>query len=549
MNLASPPRPWTRFYGPGAAGLPQPEGTSLSVLLDRAAAAFGSRPCSSLGPETHSYAEVADHAQQLAAGFASAGIGLGDRVGFLAPAHPSFTMFAFALWHIGAVGVGMNPLYSVQRLTDQADDAGLAAIFTLDDPALIEKSCRVRDAAAVRPLLIVTSARSGDPHARASAGGAVALTTADIARSAGRVPRARFDPLIQPAVLQYTGGTTGAPKAAILTHANLSINVVQMNSWFPSLKPGEESVLAAVPVTHVSGVGPIQNFMVNIAGEMAWMPRFDPAAALDIIAERRITMLMAPPTMFTALLHAAELRGAFDWSSLRNAQCGAAPVPAELKKRFRDVTGLTITTLYGMTETSPAAIYSSPAPQHEGTTGIPLPFTDVEVRSIADPARRAASGEAGEICIRGPQVMPGYWQRPEANAAAFVDGFFRSGDVGTMDAEGAVTVLDRLKDVIIAGGYNIYPADVEAAVLTHPAVREAAVIGVPCAYRGETVKAIVSLRDGFELTLDDLRRFLDGLLSPMEIPKQLEILADIPRNENQKISKLALREREDRGAG
>lgn len=545
MDVASTSRPWTRFYGPGAAGLAQPEGTTLSVLLDRAASSFGSRLCSSFGRETHSYAEVADHAQQLAAGLASVGIGIGHRVGFLAPAHPSFTVFAFALWHIGAIGVGMNPLYSVQRLTGQADDAGLAAIFTLDDPALIEKAGRVRGAAARRPLLIVTSTRSGDPHAPASPVPG-ALTTAEITKSACRVARARFDPLVHPAVLQYTGGTTGAPKAAVLTHANLSINVVQMHSWFPSLRPGEEAVLAAVPVTHVSGVGPIQNFMVNIAGEMAWMPRFDPTAALDIITDRRITMLMAPPTMFTALLHAAELRGAFDWSSLRNAQCGAAPVPAELKKRFRDVTGLTITTLYGMTETSPAAIYSSPAPQHEGTTGIPLPFTDVEVRSIADPARRVAPGEAGEICIRGPQVMPGYWQRPEANAAAFVDGFFRSGDVGTMDTEGAVTVLDRLKDVIIAGGYNIYPADVEAAVLTHPAVREAAVIGVPCEHRGETVKAIVSLRDGFDLTLDNLRRFLAGMLSPIEIPKQLEILADIPRNENQKISKMALREREGR---
>lgn len=539
-------RPWTRFYNPRAAALREPLPTALSGLLDSAAAKFGERICCSFGEESFSYAEVAVFVEDLAAGFAGLGIGAGDRVGFLAPAHPSFTVFTFALWHVGAIGVGLNPLYSVARLADQSNDAGLSAIFTLDDEALLAKATRIRAAAETAVPLIVTSARSGDPHAPADVGNTDgAIATARLMTGAGRVPRARFAPLTQPAVLQYTGGTTGAPKAAVLTHANLSVNVVQMHSWFPELRPGEESVLAAAPVTHVSGVGPIQNFMVNLAGEMAWMPRFDPQAALDIIKARQITLMLAPPTMFTALLHAAEARGGFDWSSLRNAQCGAAPVSAELKKRFRDATGLTITTLYGMTETSPAAVYTSPADQHEGTTGIPLPFTEVEVRSTRDPSMQVAPGEPGEICIRGPQVMPHYWQRPEATAQAFVDGFFRSGDIGTMDADGAITVFDRLKDMIIASGYNVYPADVESAVLKHPAVREVAVIGVPCPYRGETVKAIVSLRDGdAELTLDDLRVFLGDLLSPIEVPKLLEIVDEIPRNENLKISRLALRERE-----
>ncbi len=547
MTTSATRQPWARFYNPRAAALASPDPMPLSVLLDWAASTFGARPCSSFAEESFSYAEVAAFVEDLAAGFAAAGIGAGDRVGFLAPAHPSFTVFTFALWHVGAIGVGLNPLYSVRRLTDQANDAGLKAIFTLDDAALLGKAAQIRRASAVKPTLIATSARSGDPHAPASVGnGEGTLTTAAIMAGAGRVARATVDPLTQPAVLQYTGGTTGAPKAAVLTHANLSVNVVQMHSWFPELRPGAESVLAAAPVTHVSGVGPIQNFMVNIAGEMAWMPRFDADAALDTIEQRRITLLLAPPTMFTALLHAAETRGKFDWSSLRNAQCGAAPVSAELKKRFRDATGLTITTLYGMTETSPAAIYSSPTPHHERATGIPLPFTEVEVRSTSDPSIRMATGEPGEICIRGPQVMPHYWQRPDATAQAFVDGFFRSGDIGTMDADGAVTVFDRLKDVIIASGYNVYPADVESAVLKHPAVREAAVIGVPCAYRGETVKAIVSMRDAAGLTIENLRLFLADLLSPMEIPKLLEIVDEIPRNENLKISRLALREREAR---
>lgn len=537
--------PWRRFYNPRAAALTALTPSPLSKLLDDAAAACPQGACLTFGEETLSYSEVGELVARLAAGFAGLGIGQGDRVGYMGPAHPAFTLNCFALWHLGAVQVGMNPLYSVQRLAGQAEDAGLSLILTLDDPALLAKALEVSAGIAARPMVIAASATRCDPTAQSRLPGDAPVALAGLSallREQDPVARAVLDPGA-PAALQYTGGTTGTPKAAVLTHANLWTNAHQMTSWFPQLENGREVLLAAAPVTHVAGLGPTQNFMIRLAGELVWMPRFSPQEALRLIAAHKVSVLLAPPTMYIALLQASA-GTSFDWSSVRSVQAGASPVPLELKRRFHQATGLWMTTLYGMTETSPAAIYSTPLPEQAGATGIPLPLTDVQIRSIADPTRLVPFGEPGEICIRGPQVMAGYWKRPEETERAFVDGFFRSGDIGTMTEEGIVTVLDRLKDVIIASGYNIYPADVENAVLAHPLVREAAVIGVPDAYRGETVKAIVSLNEGESLTLEELQEFLAAKLSPMEMPKQLEILDDIPKSENLKISKQALRDRE-----
>lgn len=535
--------PWRRFYHEEAAALVDARPFPLSKLLDDAVAGHGDRPFLTYERETLSYSEGAQLIGQLAAGLAELGIGKGDRVGYLGPAHPSFTLNCFALWHLGAVHVGMNPLYSVARLAAQAADAGLSAILTLDDPALLAKAAEAA-AALPRPIPVISAnARRCDPTADSLvADAARGVKLRDLAGGSGSVERAAIDPGNDAAALQYTGGTTGTPKAAILTHGNLAANVLQMASWFPQLEPGREVLLAAAPPTHVVGVGPTQNFTTRFAGELVWMSRFEPNEALRLISERKVSVLLAPPTMYIALLDVTAGTG-FDWSNIRSAQCGASPVPLELKQRFQKASGIWITTVYGMTETSPAAVYSSPHPEHAGATGIPLPVTEVDIRSPADPTRRVPAGEAGEICIRGPQVMKGYWQRPEETESAFIDGFFRSGDIGSMSEDGVVTVLDRLKDMIIASGYNVYPADVENAILQHPRVREVAVIGVPDRYRGETVKAIISLREG-DLDLEELQRFLAGKLSPMEIPKQLEIVADIPKNENMKISKQALRERE-----
>lgn len=537
---------WERYYPATARDLALPEPRPLTALLDHSAYSFPDRPCLTLEDWTLSYGEVTLLASRLGAGLAQMVVMPGDRIGYMGPPHPVFTLGCFAMWHIGAVYVGLNPLYSADRLAGQCIDSGLKAIITLDEPSLLAKAHQIRELIEQPVSFLVGSFRKDPREAIApnhpfGPGGVWAIS--DLLAADAAVARATFDPVTQPAVLQFTGGTTGTPKAAVLTHFNLLTNAAQMVSWYPQLEPGREVMLSAAPVTHAGGIGPVQNFTVQLAGELVSLPRFDPMKTLDLIEKRKITILLMAPTMAIALLEAARERP-IDWSGVKCVQCGAGPVPAELKARFMQATGHWVTTLYGMSETAPAVVYSPSDRALAEYTGVPLPFTEVEIRKVNDPHQRAAVGEVGEICLRGPQVMKGYWRNEEANSEAIVDGFFRSGDLGSMNEDGLLTVSDRLKDIIIAGGYNIYPADVESAILGHPAVREAAVIGVPDEYRGETAKAIVSLRAGEQLDLDELKKFLSGRLSPMEIPTILSIVDEIPRNENMKISRLDLRELE-----
>jgi long-chain acyl-CoA synthetase len=537
---------WERHYPVTARDLLPPEPRALTALLDEAKHAFPDRPCLTLEDWTLNYGEVAQLVARLGAGLAQLDFRMGDRIGYMGPPHPLFTLGCFAMWHIGAVYVGLNPLYSADRLARQCLDSGLKAIITLDEPGLLAKAHEIRELIGQPCQLLVASFRqdprqateTNEPFGQGNIWAIANLLAADAS-----VERATFDPVTQPAVLQFTGGTTGTPKAAVLTHFNLLTNAAQMVSWYPRLKPGCEVMLSAAPVTHAGGIGPVQNFTVQLAGELVSLPRFDPMTTLDLIEKRKITILLMAPTMAIALLEAARERS-IDWSGVKCVQCGAGPVPAELKARFLQATGHWITTLYGMSETAPAVVYSPPDRMVAECTGVPLPFTEIEIRKVDDPHQRVAAGEVGEICLRGPQVMKEYWRNREATSEAFVDGFFRSGDLGLISEDGLVTVSDRLKDIIIAGGYNIYPADVENAILGHPAVREVAVIGVPDEYRGETAKAIVSLRGEERLDLDELKKFLSGRLSPMEIPTILSIVDEIPRNENMKISRLDLRELE-----
>lgn len=542
---------WVTHYPSTARDLSPPEPRALTALLDEAAQSFPERPCLTLEDWTLSYGDVALLASRLGAGLAQMGVMPGDRIGYMGPPHPLFTLSCFAMWNIGAVYVGLNPLYSAERLAGQCIDSGLKAIITLDEPRLLAKTHHIREL-IVQPVSFLVGSFRKDPreatHPNEPLGQGEVWLIADLLAADGAVERATFDPATQPAVLQFTGGTTGTPKAAVLTHFNLLTNAAQMVSWYPQLKPGREVMLSAAPVTHAGGIGPVQNFTVQLAGELVSLPRFDPMKTLDLIEERKITILLMAPTMAIALLEAARERP-IDWSGVKCIQCGAGPVPAELKVRFLRNTGHWITTLYGMSETAPAVVYSPSDRTLAEYTGVPLPFTEVEIRKVDDSHQRAAAGEVGEICLRGPQVMKGYWRNQEATSKAFVDGFFRSGDLGSMSEDGLVTVSDRLKDIIIAGGYNIYPADVENAILGHPAVREAAVIGVPDEYRGETAKAIVSLRGGEELDLEKLKAFLSSRLSPMEIPTILSIVDEIPRNENMKISRMDLRERDALDSG
>ncbi len=357
----------------------------------------------------------------------------------------------------------------------------------------------------------------------------------------GRYDRPSLDPAEALAVLQYTGGTTGTPKGAMLTHANLTTNARQTRMWFPSLVDGSERLLIPLPFSHITGITVCMTLAVLLAAELMVVPRFLPDEALALLRQRRPTFFGGVPTIFIALLMTNAMTPD-DWKTVKAILCGGAPLPPDVLGKFESVSGEKVRQIYGSTELSPAATIMPANPDEpRGSVGLPIPGTIVEIRDTGDPATRMAGSESGEIVVAGPQVMKGYWNRSEETGRSMIDGFFRTGDIGYLDQKGYLFIVDRLKDMIIAGGYNIYPANVEAAIYSHPSVAEAIVIGVPDAYRGETVKAFVVLRGDTTLTLEDLQTHLGDRLSPIEMPRQLEIRQQLPKTVVGKLSRLELR--------
>jgi long-chain acyl-CoA synthetase len=347
------------------------------------------------------------------------------------------------------------------------------------------------------------------------------------------------DPHRDIAALQYTGGTTGVPKGAALTHRNLQVNALQMVAWHPDVRHGAERVLALLPLFHVFGMTCTMNFALCIGAQIILLPRFDLVQLLTTIDRKRPTILPGAPTLYRAINHHPDI-GRYDLSSLRLCISGGAPLPLEVKQRFEQLSGCTLVEGYGLTECPVIACNPIGSPGKQGSIGLPLPGTSVEVISLDDRRTALGPGQSGELCVRGPQVMAGYWNRPDETAAVLEDGRLHTGDIGYMDENGACFVVDRLKELIICSGFNVYPRAVEEAIYAHPDVVEAAVCGVPDAYRGETVKAFVVLRQHARLDEAALLAFLEDRLSPIEMPKLIEFRDQLPKSAVGKILKREL---------
>jgi long-chain acyl-CoA synthetase len=357
------------------------------------------------------------------------------------------------------------------------------------------------------------------------------------------------DPRRDIAVLQYTGGTTGLPKGAMLSHYNLVANALQCLSWFPDSEPGRERVLAVLPFFHVFAMTVALNLSIATGAEITLMPQLDIKSLLAAIRRKRPTTMPGVPTLFTALYSHADAPN-FDLSSLKSCISGGAPLPAEVKARFEALAKSTVVEGYGLSETSPVACCNPLRGVNKtGSVGLPMPGTTIEILSLDDPATVLPQGERGEIAISGPQVMQGYWHNPEATQAVLAAGRLRTGDVGYLDGDGYLFIVDRIKDIIIASGYKIYPRNVEDAIYRHPKVAECIVLGVKDPYRGETVKAYVVPIPGARLDAAELLAFLADKLSPIEMPKQFEFRQSLPKTLIGKPSKKALLEEETRKAG
>ena len=542
------PRPWLDHYPAGVDWHAPIPAAPLHDLMSDAGRRYGGRPAFDFLGRRTSWAEAAAGTARIAAGLQALGYRKGDRIGLLLPNCPAYPLMFFGALMAGLTVVNFNPLYSPRELEAQARDAGLVAMATLDLVATYPKAAALLEAGVVPRLIICPFADMLPPGKRALFRLLKRADRAEPPRDArhtmldslrGTPAPIEIDPHRDIAVLQYTGGTSGTPKGAMLSHANLYANAIQGTRWFADTRPGEERMLAALPFFHVFAMTTVLLFSVVAGAEIVMLPRFELRQAVRTITKRRPTFMPGVPTMFNAI---AGFKGRADLTSIRFCISGGAPLPPEVKARFEARTGCVVVEGYGLTETSPCVACNPPTGVNKtGSIGVPMTRTEIELRDPANPASRVPPGERGELCVRGPQVMLGYWNRPDDTAASFTpDGFFRTADIAVMDTDGYLFIVDRIKDLILCGGYNVYPRVVEDAIYQHPAVSEVTVIGVPDAYRGETVKAFIVPKPGATLTHAELMAFLAEHLSPIEMPKQMELRDSLPKTLVGKLSKKEL---------
>lgn len=573
MSDTSPDKPTSQGVGPtGGAGQGHlwlgsyPEGLKWDMplvpravgdLLDKAVAGHSGNTCTDFLGRKLSYGDIAALVDRAASGLQQRGVVKGTKIGLLLPNCPTFIVYYFAAMKLGAVVVNYNPLYTVDELRYQAEDSETELMVTLDLKALFDKVETLLEQGALQRAVVASftkllplpkslgfkllKGRQLVDPAKSPVADKI-LSDDEVLSNDGTFTAADIDPAHDIAVLQYTGGTTGTPKGAMLTHANLTINVAQVASWAPELGIGEERMMAVLPFFHVFAMTVVMNYGIERAAELVIMPRFVLDDALKLINKTKPTIMPGVPTLFNAIINHQKL-DAYDMSSLKFCLSGGAALPLEVKTQFETLTGCKVVEGYGLSETSPV-LTCNPlgGPIKENSIGVPLPQTVLSLRDLEDPSREVELGQEGEICAAGPQVMQGYWKNAEETKDAFVGEFFRTGDVAIMDEEGFFFIVDRIKDLIICSGFNVYPRRIEEVFYTHPAVEEVTVIGIPDAYRGEAPKAFVKLAKGKAASVDELMSFANEKLSRLEVPAEIEIRDELPKTMIGKLSKKELKD-------
>jgi long-chain acyl-CoA synthetase len=507
----------------------------------------------------YSYAEMADAVRRVAKGLQDKGIGKGDHVGLFLPNVPHYIAAYYGALAAGATVVNFSPLYTVDELTHQVADSGTTILFTVSAAALLPTAIKVLDNSSLKEL-IVGSVPEALPTVKGWAyrlfkrkemaaipADSRITTYTDLLANNG-------DYAVQPCIpdkdiaqLQYTGGTTGTPKGAMLSHQNITANARQINLLDPESQvnkpgaPSDDRILGVLPFFHVFANATVLNRTINNGGEIVMLPRFEAKAALAAVNRTKITSLPGVPTMYQALLDCPDIEET-DFISLRACISGGAPLPAELKARFEALTGAVVIEGYGLTESS-GVVSCNPYDglNKLGSIGQPIPGTDVKLLDKEDPTKPAPEGEPGELAFSGPQVMCGYWGRPEADAEVFVDGYLRTGDVATIDEDGFIFIVDRLKDMIAVGGFKVFPSQVEDVLYKHPSVKEALVIGVPDKYHGEMPRAFVTLQEGASEDGAALTAWLNPKLGKHERVQSVVVMDVLPKTMIGKLDRKALR--------
>lgn len=554
MDVSRPDHPSAERYAHPCAWDVALAELTVPGLLERAVReAPGAAAIDFLG-RTYTYAQVMAEARQVAAGLAARGIGKGDRVGLYLPNVPIYLAAYYGAMLAGAVVVNFSPLYTADELSAQVADSGARLLVTVDVASLLPTALKVLDGSDLETLVVGSLGKMLPWPKR------IALTVLGrkaLANVPDRADVLRWPDLLDVtqralpevsrsdlALLQYTGGTTGRPKGAMLTHANLATNALQVEAIDP--RQGERDVILGVlPLFHVFANTCVLNRTVANKGCIAMLPRFEAKQALQTLQRVRATAFPGVPTMYQALLDHPHLAKT-DFSSLRVCISGGAPLPAPVRDQWEAQTGSRLVEGYGLTE-SAGVVSTNPyeGTRKPGTIGQVIPHTRVRLLDKEDPARAAPAGEPGELVVAGPQIMQGYWNRPDAAADAFVEAegtrWLRTGDVAQIDGDGFIMIVDRIKDMIAVGGFKVFPSQVEAVLLEHPEIKEALVIGLPDAYHGEMPRAYVTLDDGAQATGAELAAWLNARVGKHERVSAVEIRDELPKTMIGKLDRKALR--------
>ncbi len=527
----------------------------LGALLDQSAERFPARVAIDFLGATTTWGALAAQVDRAAAGLQALGVVKGTRVALCLPNTPYYPILFFATLKAGGIVVNVNPLYVERELTHLIHDSGAEVIVTCDLAEIQARVLKVAGETGIRHVVTCPIADALPPvkkvlyrlFKRKEIGraprSASHLYFADLMAKGGTLAPVAVDPH-EVAVLQYTGGTTGLPKAAMLSHANIVANTDAMLVHVGGETADQDRVLGVLPLFHVFALTNVLTFSTLVGAEMILLPRFEMRQLLATLKRTRPTYFPAVPTIYNALANLDDDKVP-DLSTIKVCISGGAPLPIEVRHLFEQRTRAKLVEGYGLSEASPIITCNPFAGVNkEGSAGLPFPGTTIEIRDRENPTRIMPQGEKGEICARGPQVMSGYWHKSAETEGAFADGALRTGDVGYLDADGYLFIVDRIKDMILCGGYNVYPRVIEEALYEHPAVAEAVVIGVPDAHRGQSPKAFVTLSEAGAVTATELRDFLRDKVSKIELPREVEIRETLPKTLIGKLSKKELVEEE-----
>jgi long-chain acyl-CoA synthetase len=550
-------KPWISAY---EADVPQTLDiltTTLPGFLDRAVSAFPDRTALNFQGFKLSYREFDDMTRRMAAVLKTFGVTKGDRVAILLPNVIPCVVSYYAILRVGGIVVMNNPLYSDRELLHQFNDSGAKVLITLD--LLADRMVALRKRTHIEKI-IHTSIGDYLPFPKSILFPLVGKKKGlakDVAPARDVYAWKKLIAAAEPsptderlkfgdiAMYQYTGGTTGLSKGVKLSHGNLSSQVQQVAAWFPAFEKGKETAIGALPIFHVFGMTIAMNWPIMNGWEIVLVPKPEPDALLTAIKKFRPTIAALVPTMFIGILNHPAI-GKADLTSIKGCFSGSAPLPVEVIRAFEEKTGAVIVEGFGLTEASPVTHINpfSPTNRKVGSIGIPIPGTSCRIVELTDKNRDAAVGSPGELLVKGPQVMGGYLGMPEETTHALRDGWLYTGDVATMDEDGFFFIVDRIKDMIISGGYNVYPREIDEVIYEHPKVSEACAVGIPHPSRGEQVKLFVVLKAGETATSDEIIAFCAERMAKYKLPTMVEFRDELPKTNIGKILRKVLRDEE-----